>query len=66
MRTGQPWSWQVPAVEDMTLGSEGLVELGGGAVGQVDGVASEPGDQIAKEMNLQEIVEKYNKNQKNK
>lgn len=53
-------------MEDMTLGSEGLVELRGGAVGQVDGVASEPGDQIAKEMNLQEIVEKYNKNQKNK
>lgn len=52
-------------MKDMTLGSDGLVELGGGAVGQVDGIAFEPGEQMAKEMNLQEIVEKNNKNQKN-
>lgn len=57
MRTRKPRRDGVSAVKNPALRNNGVVDYGGGVVGEVDGGAGESGEEILEEMDFEEIVE---------
>lgn len=58
MRTGKPGRDRISAVKNLALWNDGVVDFGGGVVGEVNGGAWESGEEIFQEMDFEEIVEK--------
>lgn len=65
MRTGEPGRGEVSAVKNLAFGHNGVVELGTGIVGQRDRGTGEEGEEVLKEMTLEEAVEERDEDEEN-